>query len=78
MLTAQDTELDKVIGFDAGADDYITKPFSTPEFIARVQAHCCAARAESSRAGRAAGAAPLRRARRSTRARARPSSTACR
>ena len=38
MLTAQDTELDKVIGFDAGADDYITKPFSTPEFIARVQA----------------------------------------
>ncbi|MBE2316014.1 response regulator transcription factor [Solirubrobacter sp. CPCC 204708] len=38
MLTAQDTELDKVIGFEAGADDYITKPFSTPEFIARVQA----------------------------------------
>ena len=38
MLTAQDTEVDKVIGFEAGADDYITKPFSTPEFIARVQA----------------------------------------
>ncbi|MDA0182046.1 response regulator transcription factor [Solirubrobacter phytolaccae] len=38
MLTAQDSELDKVIGFDAGADDYITKPFSTPEFIARVHA----------------------------------------
>ena len=38
MLTALDTELDKVIGFEAGADDYITKPFSTPEFIARVQA----------------------------------------
>jgi DNA-binding response OmpR family regulator len=38
MLTAQDSELDKVIGFDAGADDYITKPFSTPEFLARVQA----------------------------------------
>jgi len=38
MLTAQDSELDKVIGFDAGADDYITKPFSTAEFIARVQA----------------------------------------
>lgn len=38
MLTAQDSELDKVIGFEAGADDYITKPFSTAEFIARVQA----------------------------------------
>jgi DNA-binding response OmpR family regulator len=38
IVTAQDSELDKVIGFDAGADDYITKPFSTPEFIARVQA----------------------------------------
>src|ERR1700742_3136931 len=34
MLTAQDSELDKVVGFDAGADDYITKPFSTPEFLA--------------------------------------------
>ena len=38
MLTAQDSELDKVLGFDAGADDYITKPFSTPEFLARVGA----------------------------------------
>ena len=38
MLTAQDSELDKVVGFDAGADDYITKPFSTPEFLARVTA----------------------------------------
>ena len=28
MLTAQDTELDKVVGFEAGADDYVTKPFS--------------------------------------------------
>ena len=27
MLTAQDTELDKVVGFEAGADDYVTKPF---------------------------------------------------
>jgi DNA-binding response OmpR family regulator len=38
MLTAQDSELDKVVGFEAGADDYITKPFSTPEFLARVGA----------------------------------------
>ena len=38
MLTAQDSELDKVLGLNAGADDYITKPFSTPEFLARVGA----------------------------------------
>jgi DNA-binding response OmpR family regulator len=38
MLTGHDSELDKVLGFDAGADDYITKPFSTPEFLARVTA----------------------------------------
>jgi DNA-binding response OmpR family regulator len=38
MLTAQDSELDKVLGLNAGADDYVTKPFSTPEFLARVGA----------------------------------------
>ncbi len=38
MLTAQDSEMDKVVGLHAGADDYITKPFSTPEFLARVSA----------------------------------------
>ena len=38
MLTARDTELDKVIGLDAGADDYITKPFSVLELCARVRA----------------------------------------
>jgi DNA-binding response OmpR family regulator len=38
MLTAQDSELDKVTGFASGADDYITKPFSTPELLARVGA----------------------------------------
>ena len=38
MLTAKDSELDKVIGLDAGADDYLTKPFGILELKARVQA----------------------------------------
>ena len=39
MLTAMDRELDKVVGLEVGADDYITKPFSTAELVARVRAH---------------------------------------
>ncbi len=38
MLTAKDSEADKVIGLDAGADDYMTKPFSVLELCARVRA----------------------------------------
>lgn len=38
MLTAKDTELDKIVGLDAGADDYMTKPFSVLELCARVRA----------------------------------------
>ena len=38
MLTIRDTEKDKVTALDAGADDYVTKPFSTPELLARVRA----------------------------------------
>jgi DNA-binding response OmpR family regulator len=38
MLTARDTERDKIRGLDVGADDYLTKPFSFGEFLARVRA----------------------------------------
>ncbi len=38
MLTAKDEEADKVRGLDSGADDYVTKPFSTQELLARVRA----------------------------------------
>ncbi len=38
MLTAKSEEIDKVLGLETGADDYITKPFSVREFIARVKA----------------------------------------
>jgi two-component system KDP operon response regulator KdpE len=38
MLTVRNAEADKVAALDAGADDYITKPFSTPELLARIRA----------------------------------------
>jgi len=38
MLTVNNTEKDKVEALDAGADDYVTKPFSTPELLARIRA----------------------------------------
>ncbi|QYR21734.1 response regulator transcription factor [Paenibacillus sp. sptzw28] len=47
MLTAKDTELDKVLGLELGADDYVTKPFSTRELLARVKAHLRRQKAEA-------------------------------
>ncbi len=38
MLTAKDSEIDKVVGLELGADDYVTKPYSTRELLARMKA----------------------------------------
>src|SRR4051795_2668497 len=38
MVTARDSEIDKIVGLEAGADDYVTKPYSVRELIARIDA----------------------------------------
>ena len=38
MVTARDSEIDKVVGLELGADDYVTKPYSARELIARIRA----------------------------------------
>lgn len=38
MLTAKDSEVDKVVGLELGADDYVTKPYSSRELVARIKA----------------------------------------
>jgi DNA-binding response OmpR family regulator len=56
MLTARSEEIDKVVGLEIGADDYITKPFSMREFRSRVKA--ALRRAEMSRTAEATGEEP--------------------
>jgi two-component system, OmpR family, response regulator len=56
MLTAKDDEIDKVLGLEMGADDYITKPFSVREFRSRVRA---ALRRAEMLGGRPAGGEPI-------------------
>jgi len=48
MLTARDDELDRVVGLEIGADDYITKPFGMRELMARVKAHLRRVRLDAS------------------------------
>ena len=46
MLTSRSTELDRVVGLEIGADDYVSKPFSVPELMARVKAQLRRSRAQ--------------------------------
>ncbi len=62
FLTAQDGELDAVYGLDAGADDYITKPFSLVELLARVRAQIRRSRPERLEVADVAVDIPARRA----------------
>ncbi len=55
MLTAKEEEVDKVLGLKLGADDYITKPFSTRVLLARIEAHLRRVSYESQNHARTAG-----------------------
>src|ERR671919_933958 len=55
MLTARDTEPEKVLGLESGADDYLTKPFGVREFMARVTAILRRASGELSEPGQTPG-----------------------
>jgi two-component system response regulator RegX3 len=61
MLTAKDTEIDKVVGLELGADDYVTKPYSARELVARMRAVLRrGAEAEAGTEGAALAAGPVR------------------
>ena len=58
MLTAKSQELDKVVGLDLGADDYLTKPFGVRELLARI--HAVLRRSKGASSGVEGGQAPFR------------------
>ncbi len=60
MLTARDSEIDKVVGLELGADDYVTKPFSTRELVARVRAVLRRGAEQEDEQGAALEAGPVR------------------
>ena len=60
MLTAKDTEVDKVVGLELGADDYLAKPFNPQELVARVKAILRRAQAEARKAPASPAAATSR------------------
>jgi two-component system response regulator RegX3 len=59
MLTAKDDEIDKVVGLELGADDYVTKPYSSRELLARVRAMLRRLEKVPAAAGVPVGGAPL-------------------
>ncbi len=61
MLTAKDSELDRVLGLDSGADDYVSKPFSISEVLARIKAMFRRIDAMNANTSEAMSDAPLQR-----------------
>ncbi len=59
MVTARREEVDRVMGLDAGADDYVTKPFSSRELVSRIRAVVRRARGQVGPAGRAIHVGPI-------------------
>jgi DNA-binding response OmpR family regulator len=61
MLTARDDEIDRVVGLEVGADDYLTKPFSMRELVARVKARLRRGRLLQDEVQKARGPGPFHR-----------------